>query len=428
MATTTVSVCSRTAPPPLPQSAAAEQDCRRKYAPSIWGDFFLTHEPCTQEELSSMRQKAQAMREEVRRMAATSGQLAAKLDLIDALQRLGVDYHYRKEIGDLLRAIYDDDKDQASADDDLYVTSLRFYLLRKQGYNVSSDVFGKFRDEQGNISSDDARTLMTLYDAAHMRVHGEGILDDIIASTRPRLQALLMETNLEPALADEVRVTLEATRFRRVDRVEARRFISVYEKSATRDDTILQFAKLDYNLVQILYCNELKELTVWWMDLRSKVDLTFARDRLVETYFWMMPMIYEPYYPSSSRIILTKLAVKFATTDDIYDSYATTEESDSFTAAMETWDEKAAGRIPEHLGPFFTSFIRGTDNAVVELKLQNNKHADVLREMALNAVRSLHAEVKWRDEHYVPADVDEHLETSQKSVMAMQLLIVAFVL
>ncbi|KAJ1267208.1 hypothetical protein BS78_07G038700 [Paspalum vaginatum] len=427
----TVTVCSHTAPPPV----VAAQNCRRKYAPSMWGDFFLTHEPCTQEELVAMREKAQAMREEVRRMvldaAAASGQLAAKLDLVDALQRLGVDYHYMKEIDALLRAVYDDDDEDgasASADDhDLYVTSLRFYLLRKHGYNVSSDVFVKFRDEQGNISSDDARTLMTLYDAAHMRVHGEGILDDIIASARSRLQALLMGTDLEPGLAEEVRVTLETTRFRRVERVEARRFISVYEKSATRDDTVLQFAKLDYNLVQVVYCNELKELTVWWMDLRSKVDLTFARDRLVETYFWMMPMIYEPYYPSSSRIVLTKMSVLFAMTDDMYDNYATTEESNIYTAAMETWDEKAAAQIPEHLRPFFTNFIRGVDSVVTELKLQNNKHAEVLRELALNMVKSYHGEVTWRDEHYVPADVDEHLEISQKSITAMQLLVVSFV-
>ncbi|KAJ1267219.1 hypothetical protein BS78_07G039800 [Paspalum vaginatum] len=434
MAATVVTACSRTAPPPSPRSAAAEQDCRRKYGPSMWGDFFITHEPCTQEELVAMQKKAQVLMEEVRRIvmdaAAASGQLAAKLDLVDALQRLGVVYHYKKEIDDLLRAVYDDVKDDASAsaDDDLYVTSLRFYLLRKQGYNVSSDVFAKFRDEQGNISSDDARTLMTLYDAAHMRVHGEGILDDIIASTRPRLQALLMETDLEPALADEVRVTLEATRFRRVDRVEARRFISVYEKKpvAERDDTILEFAKLDYNLVQVVYCNELKELTIWWKDLRSRVDLTFSRDRLVEMHFWMMGMVYEAYYPYS-RIMLTKLVLFIALLDDIYDNYSTTEESNIFTAALERWDEKAAEQIPEYLRPLYTNVIRCTDQVVAELKQQNNQHADAVREIVIDVAKSFHAEATWRDERYVPADVDEHLQISLGSIAGMQTLVLAFI-
>lgn len=123
-------------------------------------------------------------------------------------------------------------------------------------------MFLKFRDEQGHISSDDVGTLTTLYDAAHMRVHGEDILDNIIAFNKSRLQSLLMKANLDPALLEEVRVTLETTRFRRVERVEARRFISVYEKKAMRDDTILEFAKLDYNILQALYCEELKELTM----------------------------------------------------------------------------------------------------------------------------------------------------------------------
>ncbi|WVZ54584.1 hypothetical protein U9M48_005358, partial [Paspalum notatum var. saurae] len=415
---TTATICS--------SHAAAEQACRRQYPPSVWGDFFLTHEPCTQEELLSMQVKAQAMKEEVRRIvlaaaATASDQLSVKLDLVDALQRLGVDYHYRKEIDDLLRAVYDDKQQvEAASADDLYVTSLRFYLLRKHGYTVSSDVFVKFRDEQGNISSDDVGTLIALYDAAHMRVRGEGILDNIIAFNRCRLKAL-MKTDLEPALAEEVRTTLEASRFRRVQRVEARRFISVYEEKVTRDNTILEFAKLDYNLVQVVYCKDLKELTLWWKDLQSRVDLTFSRDRIVETFFWMKPMIYEPYY-SHSRIMLTKLAVSFALLDDMYDNYITTDESNIFTAALEMWDEKAAEQIPEYLRPLYTNFIRNTDKVVAELKLQNNQHAEV----ALHMAKSFHAEVTWRDEHYVPANLDEHLQISERSVTAMQLLVLAF--
>jgi hypothetical protein len=39
-----------------------------------------------------------------------------------------------------------------------------------------------------------------------------------------------------------VQCTLETPRFRRVKRVERRRYISIYEKKATRDVTILEFA------------------------------------------------------------------------------------------------------------------------------------------------------------------------------------------
>ncbi|RLM61102.1 beta-sesquiphellandrene synthase-like [Panicum miliaceum] len=350
-----------------------------------------------------MQEKARAMKEEVRRTllaaADASGDdgLVRKLELVDALQRLGVDYHYKEEIDALLRAVCGD---EYGGSEDLYATSLRFYLLRKHGYAVSSDVFVKFRDEQGNISSDDVNTLITLYDAAHMRVHGEDILDSIITFNKSRLQSLIMETDLEPALREEVRVTLETTRFRRVERVEARRFISAYEKKAARDDTLLEFAKLDYNIVQVVYCNELKELTIWWKDLRSRVDLTFSRDRLVEMHFWMMGIVYEPYY-SYARIMLTKQVLFVALLDDIYDNYSSTEESNIFTTALERWDEKAAEQIPEYLRPFYRN--------------------------ALHVAKSYHAEVTWRDEHYIPADVDEHLQISLGSIAAMQTVVLTFV-
>ena len=126
---------------------------------------------------------------------------------------------------------------------------------------VCADVFEKFRDEQGNISSDDVSCLLMLYDAAHLRTRGEGILDNNITFNKSHLQSLLPE-NLEPELRKEVQCTLETPRFRRVKTVETRRYISVYEKKATRDATILEFAKLDYNILQAIYCDELKELTV----------------------------------------------------------------------------------------------------------------------------------------------------------------------
>lgn len=84
-----------------------------------------------------MKEKASAKKEEVRQIVldAASMDLARKLDLVDVLQRLGVDYHFKEEIDELLQSVFHD-KDGGS--DDLYLTSLRFYLLRKHGYAVSS--------------------------------------------------------------------------------------------------------------------------------------------------------------------------------------------------------------------------------------------------------------------------------------------------
>ncbi|OEL32971.1 hypothetical protein BAE44_0006010, partial [Dichanthelium oligosanthes] len=119
----------------LPYSPA-EQDCRRQYTLSVWGDFFLTYQPCTTEELLSMEKKAQARKEEVRWIlldAGTSDDLARKLDHVDELERLGVDYQY-KDTHELLCAVYHD-KDGGSSD--LYVTLLRFYPLHENVFQVT---------------------------------------------------------------------------------------------------------------------------------------------------------------------------------------------------------------------------------------------------------------------------------------------------
>lgn len=71
-----------------------------------------------------------------------------------------------------------------------------------------------------------------------------------------------MIEHLETDAAKEVRYALETPLFRRLERVEARRYISTYENQTTRNETILEFAKLDFNILLNLYCDELKSLTM----------------------------------------------------------------------------------------------------------------------------------------------------------------------
>ena len=72
----------------------------------------------------------------------------------------------------------------------------------------------------------------------------------------------------------------------------------------------------------------------WWEDFKSRTDLQFARDRMVEMHFWTLGVLYEPQH-SYSRIKITKLVMFVSLFDDLFDNYATTEESNMFTEAME---------------------------------------------------------------------------------------------
>ncbi|CAL9144342.1 unnamed protein product, partial [Musa hybrid cultivar] len=78
----------------------------------------------------------------------------------------------------------------------LYETALRFRLLRQEGYHVTTDVFNKFKDEEGNLVStlkDDPKGLLSLYNAAYLRIHEETILDQAISFTRDQLASMLSD-------------------------------------------------------------------------------------------------------------------------------------------------------------------------------------------------------------------------------------------
>ncbi|KHF97440.1 delta-cadinene synthase isozyme XC14 [Gossypium arboreum] len=74
-----------------------------------------------------LKNRHQQLKEEVRKMiVAPMANSIQKLTFIDSVQRLGVSYHFMKEIEDELENIYHNDND---AENDLYTTSLRFRLL-----------------------------------------------------------------------------------------------------------------------------------------------------------------------------------------------------------------------------------------------------------------------------------------------------------
>ncbi|TKW09062.1 hypothetical protein SEVIR_6G066900v4 [Setaria viridis] len=149
--------------------------------PTLWGDFFLHHIPCPPIQCALMKDKAKLKNEEVKTtlLDTDSFDLYDKLEFIDTLEQLGLDHHYTKEIHEQLRNV----SEAGDRDLDLPTTSLQFYVLRKHGYRISSDVFLKFRDDRGNVVSNDARCLLRLYDS-QLRVHGEEILDNIVTLTK----------------------------------------------------------------------------------------------------------------------------------------------------------------------------------------------------------------------------------------------------
>ncbi|CAL9772086.1 unnamed protein product, partial [Musa acuminata subsp. burmannicoides] len=70
------------------------------YHPNFWGDYFITHHPCSDETESEawMRDRGEELREEVRRMFQDNNDVTQTMHLIDTIQLLGLDYHFEEEL------------------------------------------------------------------------------------------------------------------------------------------------------------------------------------------------------------------------------------------------------------------------------------------------------------------------------------------
>lgn len=64
----------------------------------------------------------------------------------------------------------------------------------------------------------------------------------------------------------------------------------------------------------------------WWKQLNVETNLSFIRDRIVETHFWMTGACSEPQH-SLARVIISKMTAYITIIDDIMDTYSTTEEA-----------------------------------------------------------------------------------------------------
>ncbi|KDO46373.1 hypothetical protein CISIN_1g024780mg [Citrus sinensis] len=226
------------------------------FHPSLWGDHFLTLASDCETNDTTHQEEYEALKQEVRSMiTATADTPAQKLQLVDAVQRLGVAYHFEQEIEDALEKIYHDDFDN-NDDVDLYSVSLRFRLLRQQGFKVPCDVFEKFKDDEGKFKASlvkDVQGILSLYEAGHLAIRGEDILDEAIAFTRTHLKSMVSDDVCPNNLAEQINHALDCPLRRALPRVETRFFLSVYPRVDKHDKTLLKFAKLDFNLVQRIH-------------------------------------------------------------------------------------------------------------------------------------------------------------------------------
>ncbi|KAL8515829.1 hypothetical protein ACS0TY_014506 [Phlomoides rotata] len=315
-----------------------------KYTPCMWGDIFSTFSSDDQMQ-ESYSKSIEAGKKEIISMLmnTSSGNL---IILLDTIERLGLAYHFETEMKQKLDGIYN-----LNQEFDLFTTALRFRLLRQHQYQVSCDVFDKFIGKDNkfeDIHSSDVEGLLSLYEASHVRVHGESVLEEAVAFTTDHLIRLEQEL-LEPSLSKEkVKQALQQPLHKGVRIFNIRPYISTYERDESRNQLLLELAKINFNFLQNLYKTELSQLIKWWNKFDLKSKLVYARDRIVESYHWGVAANFEPQY-SHVRIAFTKSVKLASVLDDTYDNYATLAEAELFTQHLERWNMENIDQLPGYM-------------------------------------------------------------------------------
>ncbi|TKY66670.1 (-)-germacrene D synthase [Spatholobus suberectus] len=358
--------------------------------------------------------------------------LSFKLNFIDSVQRLGVFYHFEQEIDGALHQIYDistKDNNIVTHDDDLHHVALLFRLLRQQGYRISSNIFYKFKDQTRNFSekvANDIQGMLSLYEAAQLRFHGEEILDEAHNFTLIQLTKSVT-TQLCPSLTTQVKHSLRRSLRKGLPRLEATYYMSFYQEDPSHDENLLTFAKLDFNMLQELHQNEVSNVTKWWIkELNVSTKLPFVRDRIVEGYFWILGVYFEPQY-SLARGIATKVIALCSIIDDMYDAYGTIDELELFTNAIERWDICCLVDLPEYMKSCYTTILDVFEEIEQEMGKQRKVYCiKYAKKEMKRLVQAYMTEARWFHSNHTPT-MEEYMQVRIVSSGYTMVITICFV-
>ncbi|KAD3338018.1 hypothetical protein E3N88_33539 [Mikania micrantha] len=385
-----------------------------------------------QEDQSTVEKIIESLKEEIRK------EIGAALDdetkhvdlskLVNDIQRLGIAYCFKQEIEQALQHIYTTYGDNWNHGYDF----LWFRLLRQQGFYVSCDIFDKYKDNMGSFKeslTSDVEGMLELYEATYMRVRGEVVLDDALVFTKIELQKVTKDPpswNCALSLSKHIEEALEGPIRKRLPRLDSLRYIPFYEQQDSHNISLLRLAKLEFNRLQSLHKKELSQLSKWWKAFDPPKNIHNTRDRLVELYFWILGVYFDPQY-SCSRIFLTKVITLTSTFDDTYDVYGTYEELKIFTDAIQRWTITCIDALPDYMKLTY-KILMDCYGEMEEIMASEGKAYQVgyAKETMKEILRYYMIEARWLHEGYAPT-LEEHESVSLITAVYKMLATACFV-
>ncbi|CAN7120665.1 unnamed protein product [Brassica rapa subsp. narinosa] len=235
---------------------------------NIWEDISFYSFVSSRLASDTLKEKHSTLKETVKEsFIASRANPIENIKFIDTLCRLGVSYNFEKDITQQLEKSFDSlDFNQKIRQDgcDFYTVGIVFQVFRQFGFKLSADVFNKFKDEDGKFKTHlaaDARGTLSLYEAAQWSTPGEDTLDEALAFSKAQLEEISSRSS--PHLAIRIENAQKHPFHKGISRIETRQYISYYEAEEKCDETLLEYAKIDFSLLQMLHRQELSCVTRW---------------------------------------------------------------------------------------------------------------------------------------------------------------------
>ncbi|XP_063949616.1 ent-kaurene synthase TSP4, chloroplastic isoform X2 [Daucus carota subsp. sativus] len=362
----------------------------------------------------------------------------ARLCMVDNLDKLGIDWHFRQEIRTVLDETYSSWlQDDEEIFKDVATCALAFRILRVNGYDVDSEKLTQVAQEDYYCNShgghlNDTYEALELYRASQNIIYpNETALEKQNSWSKNFLQRKLNNRSVHSdkytsAMFQEVEYALKFPYYATLERVVHRRSIEQYNTGNLRilktlclsenisNTEFPRFAMEDFNTSQSIYQEELKLLESWTVDNKLKT-LEFAREKNVYCYFCAAAMIFPPEL-HEARITWAKYSILTAKVDDFFDNGGSMEELLNLIQLFKKWNVDVHTECcSENVRILFLA-LRSTICETVDWasKWQGRNVTNHMIEIWMEVLDTMLKEAEWARGTYVPK-MDEYIENGYVS-------------
>ncbi|KAI7747915.1 hypothetical protein M8C21_007740 [Ambrosia artemisiifolia] len=270
-------------------------------------------------------------------------------------------------------------------------------------YISQQEIFKDNIDENGTLKRhfyEDIVGVLNLYEASYYSVEGESVLDVSVISR-----------------------ALDCPLHWMLPRAETKWFIEVYQGRCDMNPTLLEFAKLDFNMVQAVYQVDLKYASRWWKETCLE-KFSFARDRLVENFTWSVAKNCLPHF--KGRIDIAKVYAMITTIDDVYDVYGTLGELEQFTDIVNSWDLNPIKELPDYMQICFLALYNMINEMTYNVLTNDGVFVlPYLKKAWVDLCNAYMTEARWFNSGYTPS-FKEFLTNAYMSIGGVPVIMHAY--